>query len=104
MNVSYPPIPIPIHNLSPAVQQLGHEFTKALAFLLIPTELLYFSIYFRTKWRYRLYEILTFLSIATFWVFPYAAPISCGPARCLQNFASESTILGTFAGFLADTF
>jgi hypothetical protein len=104
MNVSYPPIPIPVHNLSPAVQQLGHEFTKALAFLLIPTELLYFSIYFHTKGRYRLYEILTFLSIATFWISPYAAPISCAPARCLQYFASESTVIGTFAGVLADIF
>jgi hypothetical protein len=102
MNVSYPSIPV--DSLPPAVEQLGHEFTKAVAFLLIPTELLYFSIYFHKKRRYRVYEILTFLSIATFWISPYAAPISCGPARCLQNCASGSKIIGTFAVVVADTF
>jgi hypothetical protein len=86
MNISYPPIHIT--NIPPAVQQMGHEVIKATAFLLIPAELLYFSIYFHTKGLYKLYEILTFLSIVDFWVSPVLAPISCSPARCLQNFAS----------------
>lgn len=88
MNKShYRALPLQIVALPPAVQQFGHEFTKATAFLLIPTELLYFSIYFRAKGHYQTYKLLTFLSLATFWISPYAAPISCGPARCLQNFA-----------------
>lgn len=78
------PLPLPL-----AIQQLGDEFIRAAAFLLIPTELLYFSIYFQTKGYYRAYKILTLLSIATFWISPYVAPITCGPARCLQNFASR---------------
>jgi hypothetical protein len=80
MNISYPPM-----NFLPAI---GHEIVKAATFLLIPTELLYFSIYFHTKGQYKLYEILTFLSVAAFWTSPVLAPISCGHARCLQNFTS----------------
>ncbi|CZR50772.1 uncharacterized protein PAC_00646 [Phialocephala subalpina] len=85
MNTSY--IPIPIADLPPAVEQMGHDFVKAAAFLLIPTELLYFSIYFHIKGYYNIYRNLAFLSLATFWIAPYFAPISCGPARCLQHFA-----------------
>jgi hypothetical protein len=86
MNISYPPLHIT--NIPPVVQQMGNEVVKATAFLLIPAELLYFSIYFHIKGLYKLYEILTFLSIVAFWVSPVLAPISCSPARCLQNFAS----------------
>ena len=86
MNVSYPPLHIT--NIPPVVQQMGNEVVKATAILLIPAELLYFSIYFHTKGLYKLYEILTFLSIIAVWVSPVLAPISCSPARCLQNFAS----------------
>lgn len=89
MNISYPPVHIT--NLPPTLEELGHEFIKAVAFLLIPTELLYFSIYFHLKGFQKLYEFLTFSSIAAFWVSPWLAPISCGPARCLQNFASMPT-------------
>jgi hypothetical protein len=87
MNTSYYH-PLPIATLPPAVEQLGHELIKATAFMLIPVELLYFSIYFLAKEHYRVYKVLTFLSVGTFWISPYLAPISCGPARCLQNFAS----------------
>ncbi|KAL2072567.1 hypothetical protein VTL71DRAFT_11910 [Oculimacula yallundae] len=85
MNTSYHPVPVA--NFPPAVEQLGHELTKGIAFLLIPTELLYFAIYFHIKGLHRIYETLTFLSLATFWLAAYAAPVSCGPARCLQHFA-----------------
>lgn len=87
MNLSYPPIPL---SLPAAYNQLGHELIKATAFLLIPTELLYFAIYFQIKGFYQIYQTLTFLSIGAFWVSPWFAPISCGPARCLQNFASKT--------------
>ncbi len=75
--------------VSPVVEQLGQELTKAFAYLLIPTELMYFSIYFHIKGHRKVYEILTFLSIGAFWLSPIVAPITCGPARCLQNFASK---------------
>lgn len=77
-------IPIP-----PVVEHLGHEVVKAIAFLLIPAELLYFSIYFHAKGCRRIYQTLTFLSLATFSIAPYAAPISCGPAQCLQKLTSR---------------
>jgi len=86
MNITYPPIQIA--NIPPDFERTGHEVIKAAAFLLIPAELLYFSIYFHTKGLYKLYESLTFLSLGAFWISPVLAPISCSPARCLQNFAS----------------
>jgi hypothetical protein len=85
-NISYPPVHIT--DIPPEVERMGHEVIKAAAFLLIPTEILYFSIYFHAKGLYKLYEILTFLSLGAFWVSPILAPISCSPVRCLQNFAS----------------
>ncbi len=88
MNISYQPVPIA--SLPPAMEQAGNEFIKAAAFLLVPTELLYFSIYFNTKGAYKVYRILNFLSITAFWIAPYAAPIACGPVRCLQCFASTT--------------
>jgi hypothetical protein len=87
MNISYPPIHIT--NIPPAFEQLGHEFIKATAWLLIPTELLYFSVYFHRKGFYKAYEVLTFLSLGAFWVSPLVAPIACNAARCLQNFAGK---------------
>ena len=87
MNISYPPIHV--QNLPPAFSQLGHEATKATAYLFIPAELLYFSVYFHVKGQYGAYKVLTALSLATFWLASALAPISCGPARCLQNFAGE---------------
>jgi hypothetical protein len=94
MNISYPP---DIISLPPAFEQLGEELPKAAAFLLIPTELLYFSIYFRIKSCHRLYAFCTFLAIAAFWISPLITPVYCGPARCLQNFASEYVMLDHFA-------
>ncbi|TVY40977.1 hypothetical protein LOCC1_G003563 [Lachnellula occidentalis] len=85
MNTSIPPISLA--HLSPVHNQLGRELVKATAFLLIPTELLYFSIYFHIKGFQKVYQALTFLSLAAFWLSPWVAPISCGPAQCLQNFA-----------------
>jgi len=86
MNISLPPVSLA--DLPPAYNQLGHELVKATAFLLIPTELLYFSIYFHIKGFQKVYQALTFLSLGAFWLSPQVAAISCGPAQCLQNFAS----------------
>jgi hypothetical protein len=87
MNISY--APIHINNLPPAFNRLGSELPKALVYILIPVELLYFSIYFKLKGYNRLYNCLSFASIAAFWLSNLVAPISCGPVNCLQNFASE---------------
>lgn len=92
MNVSELPrglISLSDIQVPPEINQIGEEVIKAAAFTLIPTELLYFSIYFHTKRLYRIYKVLTVLSLGAFWVSPYLAPISCGPAKCLQNFASK---------------
>lgn len=87
MNLSYPPVYTT--NLPPAIEQASHEVVRAATLLLIPAELLYFSVYFHRKGQYSLYTALTFSSLATFWLSPILAPVSCGPARCLQNFASK---------------
>jgi len=86
MNISYPPFHIT--NIPPAFEQLGHEFTKASAFLLIPAELFYFSVYFHGKGQYKIYESLSLLSLVALCFSPVLAPIHCGAAKCLQNFAS----------------
>lgn len=93
MNISYPPIHI--DNLPPAFSQLGSELPKALVYVLIPTELLYFAIYFKIKGSPRLFRDLTFASIAAFWASLIVAPIGCGPVKCLQNFASKCLSLLT---------
>ncbi|KAN0122281.1 hypothetical protein V8E51_000607 [Hyaloscypha variabilis] len=85
MNITYQPLPI--GKLPLAMEVASNEFVKATAFLLIPLELLYFSIYFHTKGVYKVYRILNFLAITAFWLAPFAAPIACGPVRCLQYFA-----------------
>jgi hypothetical protein len=92
MNYTYLPIPSSVHqlHLTPTVERASQDFIKACAFVLIPTELLYFSIYFLIKEQKKVYTTLTLLSITTFWISPYVAPIGCGPLRCLQNFSSES--------------
>jgi hypothetical protein len=73
----------------PELNRQGHEVIRAAVFSLIPAELFYFSIYFHMKGVYRLYRMLTAFALAAFWIAPYAAPTSCGPVKCLQNFASE---------------
>lgn len=91
-NISYPPIHI--NELPPQFEQLGHEFIKAASFLLIPVELLYFSIYFLLRGDRKVYKTLTVLTLVAFWTSSLTAPISCGPARCLQNFAGMSPYRG----------
>ncbi|KAG4027345.1 hypothetical protein MFRU_031g00920 [Monilinia fructicola] len=80
------PFPIPT-TLSPAFETLGHETIRAAAFLLIPTELLYFSIYFLLKRQYGTYKKLSALSLVTFWLSSWINPISCAPIGALRNFA-----------------
>ncbi|KAK2628266.1 hypothetical protein QTJ16_002912 [Diplocarpon rosae] len=87
MNNTYSPIHASQIALPPVGDQLGHELIKGAAFLLIPTELLYFSIYFHINDAYRMYKILTPWSLGAFWLAPWLAPVSYGPARCLQHFA-----------------
>ncbi len=90
MNITYPPIHIT--ELPPALQQLSNDFPKAALYLLVPTELLYFSIYFKVKGFNRVYAYLAFLSILSFWMYPLITPVTCGPIRSLQHFASEHII------------
>jgi hypothetical protein len=86
MNISYPPIHIA--NLPPSFQQLGNESFRALVYLLVPVELLYFSIYFKINGAQELYKYLTILSLAVFWLAGFVTPIHCAIAKCLQHFAS----------------
>ncbi len=84
---------INIEEIRPALAQLADQFPLAVASLLIPTLLLYSSIYAHVIGHYRTYKVLTFSSIAAFFACPYITPIYCGPVRCLQNFASTRTSL-----------
>ena len=79
---------INIEEIQPALAQLADQFPLAMASLLIPTLLLYSSIYVRVIGYHRTYKVLTFSAIAAFFACPYMTPIYCGPVRCLQNFAS----------------
>ncbi|PBP19167.1 hypothetical protein BUE80_DR010043, partial [Diplocarpon rosae] len=87
MNITYSPILASQIALPPVGDKLGHELTRAATFLLIPTELLYFSIYFHIRGTYRMYKILTLWSLGAFWLAPWLAPVSYGPARYLQHLA-----------------
>ena len=98
MNITYPPTYT--QNVPLALQQLGYEFVKAATYFLIPAELLYFAVYFLRKDFYKVYRILTFLSLATLWTAPFLAPISCGSARCLQNLAGMFCALRMYSMFL----
>jgi hypothetical protein len=91
MNVTHPPAVSMLAALQvpPEVNRQGQEIIKAAVFSLIPAELFYFSIYFHVRGFYKLYRISTAFALAALWIAPYAAPISCGPVKCLQNFTSE---------------
>jgi hypothetical protein len=81
-----------LESVPQAFAQLSIEGLEALIFLLVPTSLLYFSIYAHVKGYSRIYKTLTYLSIACFWLCPWLTPIICGPVRCLQNFASMTVL------------
>lgn len=84
---------INIEEIRPALAQLADQFPLAAASLLIPTLLLYLSIYAHVIGHYTTYKFLTFGSIGAFILCPYLTPIYCGPVRCLQNFASTLILL-----------
>lgn len=86
-NISY--LPIHVQYLPAPFEQLGYEVLKAAVYLLIPTEIMYFSIYFKIKGYYSVYKSFTFLSIFAFWISHIITPVQCGPVRSMQNFASE---------------
>jgi hypothetical protein len=73
-------------NLPPAFIQVGQEFPKALAYLLVPAKLLYFAIYFKIRGNLRLFELLTFLCVIALWLAPIVTPLSCGLFESLQKF------------------
>ncbi|PQE03396.1 hypothetical protein CJF30_00005489 [Rutstroemia sp. NJR-2017a BBW] len=99
MNITSTPLLIEPASMSPELERLGHETIRALAFLLIPIELLYFSIYFLLQGQYGLHKKLTFLSLGTFWLSNWITPISCGPIAVLRNF-----IVATFTLKALDIF
>ncbi len=73
-------------------KQLADEVPAALSGLLVPTVLLYASIYSHVRGFLRLYRFLTVASIACFFAVPWLSAIHCGPLRCLQNFASTQKV------------
>lgn len=79
---------VPIPRLPATFDHLGDEVPTALLALLVPTFLLYASIYMHVKGFHRTYVFLTLASIASFVAYPYVTPIHCGPFRSLQYFAS----------------
>ncbi|KAK5188292.1 hypothetical protein LTR16_008447, partial [Cryomyces antarcticus] len=69
------------------LRQLSHDTPLALAGLLVPTLLLYLSLYALLNARHALYNALTALTLVSFWLYPSAAPVQCASVRCLQNLA-----------------
>lgn len=84
---------VSIPQLPAAFDQVANEFPKAILWLLLPTTLLYASIYVHVKGWQRTYVFLTVISIACFIAYPYIAPIHCGPFRSLQYFASMMRLM-----------
>ena len=63
------------------------QVPSGFACLLLPTALLYISIYARVYRLSAISNTFTFASIGTFIACPYLAPVHCGPIRCIQNTA-----------------
>ena len=80
------------------LQQMLSEFPLALAIISIPALLLYFTIYTFVKDCYALSVFLSVPTLALFWLSPYAAPINCGAARALLNFASTYIYIYSILG------
>ena len=72
----------------PALLELAQQLPWVIISLLIPTFLLYLSIYMRMIAYPTISNILTFASIAAFYASPYVAPLNCSPVRCIENTAS----------------
>lgn len=73
-------------DISPSYRLLAHEFSRALAYLLLPLALLYLSLYFGVKGHKRVYVALTFAALVAFTTATSVAPIQCPPAASLMNF------------------
>ncbi|KAM3065996.1 hypothetical protein ACMFMG_009783 [Clarireedia jacksonii] len=99
MNITSIPLLLEPASISTELERLGHETIRATAFLLIPIELLYFSIFFLLQGQYGFHKKLTFLSLATFGLSNWMTPISCGPIGFLRNF-----IVATFTLKALDIF
>lgn len=83
-------IPVVIDDfLHPVFSQFAYEVVTTTAYLLlVPVLFLYLAIYNLLKKNYKTYTSLTFVSLVAFLAAPLIAPIRCGTARCLENFAS----------------
>jgi hypothetical protein len=100
MNITSIPLLIEPASISPELEHLGHETIRALAFLLIPIELLYFSIYFLLQGQHGLHKKLTLLSLGTFWLSNWMTPISCGPIGVWRNFIGTYSLRGPCTAFI----
>ena len=68
--------------------KLSHDFVRAFSYLLIPAEVLYFSLYAKVKGHEHIYRVLTFACLALLWFGLVITPIDCAPLKSLQIFAS----------------
>lgn len=87
MNITYPPLRVTnMAAVSPTLEQLSHDFTRALFYALIPAEVLYFSLWFKVRGAERTYAALTFCAIVLAWIAPVITPVACAPVKSLQYF------------------
>lgn len=82
-----------ITSIPPAYVLLAEEVTASIVYLLLPTAFIYLAIYVYVRGHASLFKLFTFASVVGFWASSWVAPISCGPARCVQNFAGTLCLL-----------
>ena len=78
--------------MQPAIYQLVRQLLTLICSLVLPTLLLYVSIYAHVIGHYTMYKLMTFVALASFLACPSIYPISCGPVQCLQNCAVGSKL------------
>ena len=89
MNVTDGAMAIP-HNTtlhSTTAPRLTSEFLSLILLLLVPTLLLYASIYSHLRGSTRVYQTLVLGALITFVMQPRLAGICCGPLKSLQHLA-----------------
>ena len=79
-------------DIPPSYILLAHDFSRSLAYLLLPLALLYLSLYFGLKGYKRVYGALTLGALVGFATATSVAPISCPPAASLMNFGGAFAI------------
>lgn len=87
MNVTFPAAELAAEQ-APMVSLFTDEVVRAFFWMLVPTEVFYFSLYFKVQGREKAYKRLTALCMVLFLISPIVTPMSCALVRSVQYFFS----------------